>query len=190
MNKPAKSPGYIRQYIADKDIGALHPSSRFLVRRLIRCLRPESIRTIVEFGPGPGVATRPLLDALPADARYIAIEKNPAFLEALESSVTDPRLTVVGGDACSVREVLSSHGIETADAIIASIPFSFLTRERRTRLIDDIGLLLADGGDFVIFHQFTPLILSTVKKRFPIVRLLFEPRNIMPCFLIHCRKKP
>jgi phospholipid N-methyltransferase len=184
-----KGPGYVRQYISDRDVGALHPSSRFLVRRLIRCLRAGPIRTVVELGPGPGVATRPLLEALPAEARYIAIEKNPAFLAALKSSIADPRLSAVEGDACSVREILSSQGVATADAIIASIPFSFLSEEQRAGLVDAVWSLLADDGDFVIFHQFTPLMLSLVKKRFPRVRVLFEPRNIMPCFLIHCRKR-
>jgi phospholipid N-methyltransferase len=187
---PRKRPGYIRQYLGDKDVGALHPSSRFLVRRLIRCLRPEAIGTIVELGPGPGIATRPILDALPAGARYIAIEKNPVFAAALKSSITDPRLRVVEGDACSVREILASQGVPAADAVIASIPFSFLPEERRAGLIDAVWALLADDGDFVIFHQFTPLIRSLVKKRFCRVRVRFEPRNIMPCFLLHCRKKP
>jgi phosphatidylethanolamine/phosphatidyl-N-methylethanolamine N-methyltransferase len=186
----SRKPSYVRQYIADKDVGALHPSSRFLVRRLIRCLRPEAIGTIVELGPGPGIATRPILDALPAGARYIAIEKNPAFLAALKSSITDPRLCVVEGDACSVREILASQGVEAVDAVIASIPFSFLTKEQRSGLIEAVGTVLADDGDFVIFHQFTPLILSLVKKRFPQVKVRFELRNIMPCFLLHCRKKP
>jgi phospholipid N-methyltransferase len=183
-------PSYVREYIADKDVGALHPSSRFLVRRLIRCLRPGSIRTIVEFGPGPGVVTRPLLEALSPEARYIAIEKNLAFLAALKSSISDPRLRVVEGDACSVREILASEGVTAADAVIASIPFSFLTKDQRTGLVDAVESLLADDGDFVIFHQFTPMMRSLVRKRFPRVRVLFEPRNIMPCFLLHCRKKP
>ena len=185
-----KKSEYVRQYITDKDVGALHPSSRFLVRRLIRCLRPERIRTVVEFGPGPGIATFPLLQVLPANARYIAIEKNPAFLAALKSAAADPRLLVIEGDACSVRDILAGQGIEAVDAIIASIPFSFLKKEQRMGLIDDVGSLLAEDGDFVIFHQFTPLMSSFVKKRFAHVRILFEPRNIMPCFLIHCRKKP
>jgi phospholipid N-methyltransferase len=183
-------PGYIRQYINDKDVGALHPSSRFLVRRLLRCLRPERIRTIVEFGPGPGIATRPILEALPEDARYIAIEKNPAFLAALKASIADPRLRAVEGDACSVREILASQGISAADAIIASIPFSFLTKEQRAGLVDAVDSLLADDGDFVIFHQYTPMMRLRARKRFPHVSVQFEPRNIMPCFLIHCRKRP
>lgn len=187
---PAKDPGYLRQYIGDKDVGALHPSSRYLVRRLVRCLRPENIRTLVEFGPGPGVATRALLRALPAGARYVAIEKNPAFLAALRSSVADPRLSVVEGDACDVREILAAQGIGSVDAVIASIPFSFLSKASRARLVEAVESLLADDGDFVIFHQFSTLMRPLVKERFGRVRVLFEPRNIMPCFLIHCRKKP
>jgi hypothetical protein len=34
------------------------------------------------------------------------------------------------------------------------------------------------------------LILPEVRKHFPCVKVHFEPRNIMPCFLIHCRKNP
>jgi phospholipid N-methyltransferase len=186
----ASKPSFFKEFFSDRDIGALHPSSRFLVRRLLGCLRPSAIRTIVEFGPGPGIATRPILEALPENARYIAIEKNPVFLTALKASITDPRLSVVGGDACSVREILASKGIESVDAIIASLPFSFLTKDQRAGLLEDVGSLLADDGDFVIFHQFSLLMRPLAKKNFPRVRTLFEPRNIMPCFLLHCRKKP
>ncbi len=186
----AKRPSYLRQYVADKDVGALHPSSRFLVRRLLGCLRPERTRTLVEFGPGPGVATFPVLRALPDDARYIAIEKNPAFLEALRAAPADPRLRIVEGDACDVRGLLPGQAQGTVDAVIASIPFSFLTKAQRDGLLDDVQALLAEDGDLVIFHQFTPFMRGAVKERFPRVRVLFEPRNIMPCFLIHGRKRP
>ncbi len=183
----ARTPGYIRQYVADPHVGALHPSSRFLVRRLLGCLRPERIRTLVEFGPGPGIATFAVLRALPEDARYVAIETNPVFLAALKAAAADPRLRVIDGDACAVREILAGQGIETVDAVIASIPFSFLKKDRREALLDDVLGLLCDGGDFVIFHQFTTLMRAPMRERFPRVRVLFEPRNIMPCFLIHGR---
>ena len=187
---PTKRPGYLRQYVGDRDVGALHPSSRYLVRRLIGCLRPDSIRTLVELGPGPGIATRPLLEALPAGARFVAIEKNPAFLDALRSSIDDPRLEAVEGDACRVREILAERRIASVDAVIASIPFSFLPKEARSGLVEAVASLLADDGDFVIFHQFSTLMRPLVKERFGRVRVLFEPRNILPCFLIHGRKRP
>jgi phospholipid N-methyltransferase len=184
-----KKPNYLRQYLGDKDVGALHPSSRFLVRRLIGCLRPDSIRTLVELGPGPGVSTRPILDVLSDSARYVAIEKNPGFLASLKAAVTDPRLTAVAGDARAARQILSSLGITTADAVIASIPFSFLTKDERTALLDTIDSILSDDGDFVIFHQFSPMMRVPLKEKFHGVRVLFEPRNVFPCFLLHCRKK-
>jgi phospholipid N-methyltransferase len=185
-----KKPNYIRQYLGDKDVGALHPSSRFLVRRLIGCLRPESIRTLVELGPGPGVSTRPILEVIPESARYVAIEKNPAFLASLRAAVPDPRLTAVEGDARAAGEILSSLDVTAADAVIASIPFSFLKKDERDAVLETVASILSDEGDFVIFHQFSLMMRAPLKKRFPCVEVLFEPRNVFPCFLLHCRKRP
>jgi len=181
--------GFLRQYIGDKDVGALHPSSRFLVRRLLRCLDTARIKTLVEFGPGPGIATRLVLEALPPDARYIAIEKNPAFLAALRTSIQDRRLVALEGDARSAAHLLLDRGVTTADAIIASIPFSFLSRDERAELVGSVHSLLAEEGDFVIFHQFSTMMRACLESRFPYVDVQFEPRNIFPCFLIHSRKK-
>jgi phospholipid N-methyltransferase len=187
--KSGPSPGYFRQYVGDKDVGAFHPSSRFLVRRLLRCLDASRIKTIVEFGPGPGIATRPVLDVLPSDARYIAIEKNPVFLTALRTSIADPRLLALEGDARSAAAILSERGITRADAVIASIPFSFLSREERRELVASVYSFLAADGDFVIFHQYSTMMRSCLETRFPYVDVQFELRNIFPCFLIHSRKQ-
>jgi len=181
------SPSYVRQFAADRDVAALHASSRFLVRRLMRCLPKEGIRTIVELGPGPGVATRPILSSIPPDARYLAIEKNPDFLETL-GAITDPRFTVVEGDARDMKAILDARGVTRADAVIASIPFSFLAEGERAALVASVWSLLSENGDFVIFHQFTRKMRPFLEKRFPYVRVQFEPRNIFPCFLLHGRK--
>ncbi len=186
---PSTKPGYVRQYVSDKDVGALHPSSRFLVRRLVGCLGGRPVKTIVELGPGPGVATRALLDILPRDGRYVAVEKNPVFLEAL-GAIDDPRLERVGGDARELTAILDGKGVSTADVVVASIPFSFLTEAERTALVETVHSRLADDGDFVIFHQFSRLMAKRVRRSFPVVRVLFEPRNFFPCFLVHGRKKP
>jgi len=186
---PVRKTTYVRQYVRDKDVGALHPSSRFLVRKLLACLDHRRIKTLVEFGPGPGGTTRAILEALPDDARYIAIEKNPAFLAALKTSITDPRLLVVEGDARSAKEILSEQGIAAVDAVIASIPFSFLTKAERAGLVASVSTMLSDDGDFVIFHQFSTMMRPYLKEHFPYVRAQFEPRNLFPCFLLHGRKK-
>ncbi len=186
--KTVHSPSYFRQLVADKDVAALHASSRYLVGRLMRCLPSERIRTIVELGPGPGVATRPILALMPAGARYLAIEKNPDFLATL-GSIADPRFTVIEGDARELKAILASRGVTTVDAVIASIPFSFLDEKERAALVDSVWSVLSEDGDFVIFHQFSRKMRPFLKKRFAHVKVQFEPRNIFPCFLLHGRKR-
>ena len=187
--KTVNSPSYFRQLVADKDVAALHASSRYLVRRLMRCFPSERIRTIVELGPGPGVATRPILASIPAEARYLAIEKNPDFLATL-GSIADPRFTAIEGDARDLKAILASRGVTGVDAVIASIPFSFLDIDERAALVDSVWSLLSEDGDFVIFHQFSRKMRPFLKNRFAHVRVQFEPRNIFPCFLLHGRKRP
>jgi len=182
-----KSPVYIRQFLADRDVGALLPTQRYVIRRLIRSLDPSRISTIVELGPGPGVATRPVLEVLPQTARYFAIEKNPAFLGALDS-IADPRLEVIRGDARFVTELLASRGVTSVDAVIASLPFTFLTNPERAAIVDSVYSLLSDGGRFVIFHQFSRLMKPFVRERFEHVDVRFILRNVFPCFVLTGRK--
>ena len=163
------------------------PSSRFLIKRLLRCLQPEKTRSVLEFGPGPGVATAPLLAVLPRDCRYVAVEKNPDFVAALRR-LNDSRLTVLEADARQVGAQLDKLGLTAADVILASIPFSYLTKKERQAFVDLAFERLAPDGDFIVFHQYTPLMYPYLKKRFAAVRVQFEPLNFLPCFLFHCRK--
>jgi phospholipid N-methyltransferase len=73
--------------------------------------------------------------------------------------------------------------------VIASIPFSFLSRDKRAKHVVSVYSLLADDSDFVIFHQFSPMMRSWLKTRFPYVRVQFESLNIFPCFLILSQKQ-
>jgi len=185
---PKGKPGFIGQLIKDKDVAAISPSSHYLIRRLLRCLRPERAKTVVEFGPGPGIVTLPLLRRLAPDARYVAIEKNPEFVESLKI-IGDKRLEVVEGDARDAKSILAERGLSLANVIIASIPFTYLSKEERLAVVETAYDLLDDDGDFVVFHQYTPLMMPYLKKFFPYVKQQFEPLNVFPCFLFHCRKK-
>lgn len=179
---------FAKQLMTDKDVAAVSPSSDFLVRRVLSCLRPDKIRTVVEFGPGPGVVTLPLLRVLAKDARYATIEKNPEFAAALRRT-GDARLTVIEGDARDAKAELAKKGTASADVVLASIPFTYLTPDERRALVAEAWNLLDDDGDFVVFHQYSWLMLPYLKKRFPRVKMMFEPLNMLPCFVFHCRKR-
>jgi phospholipid N-methyltransferase len=178
---------FIKEFIKDRNVAAISPSSSRLIKRLLRHLRPERIKTIVELGPGPAVATRPILNALGRNARYIAIERNAKFA-ALVRRIADPRLEVVEGDARKLREILAARDLTSVDAVIASIPFTYLKKHERTALIAAAHEALAPGGDLIVFHQYSPLMVSTMAKMFGKVKVEFEALNLFPCFLLHAKK--
>jgi phospholipid N-methyltransferase len=177
--------GFFREYLRDVHVAAVSPSSSFLTRRLLRALDLPATKLVIELGPGDGAATKPLLAALTTDARYVAIERNPNFAAALRG--TDPRLTIVEGVAQDMERALGDLA-GRADAVIASIPFTYLTKEERAAVCAAAKRMLRPGGTFVVFHQYSPLMVPYVKKTFGAVRVEFEPLNLFPCFLMKATK--
>ncbi|KPJ85291.1 hypothetical protein AMJ57_03560 [Parcubacteria bacterium SG8_24] len=174
---------FFLEALRDRHVAAPLPSSRFLVRRLVRHLDLPDIRTVVELGPGEGSATLPLLRHLRQDARYIAVERNPRFAERLRS-IDDRRLKVVEGDARRMTPLLEEVGVREADAVIASIPFTLLNGPDRRQLVRAAHDLLRPDGKIVIFHQYSPLMFPYLKREFRKLKTEFEPLNILPCWLI------
>ena len=72
-----------------------------------RCLRPvdwENTKLFVEYGPGVGTFTRPILDRLAPDATLVTIDTNADFTQYLTKSIDDPRLVAVTGSAADVEK--------------------------------------------------------------------------------------
>ena len=78
---------------------AVAPSSRFLAQAMVEPLPMAEARLIVEFGPGTGVMTRRLLAAARSDAKLLAFEINPRFVDYLREEITDPRLEIIAAGA-------------------------------------------------------------------------------------------
>jgi len=186
MATETKQP-FVTALITDRNVAAISRSSPFLIRRLLRRLDLKNIRTLVELGPADGVATRPILQALSPEARLLAIENNHGFAEALKKTA-DPRLEVIEGDARRLPEYLKQRGLTGVDAVIASIPFTYLSKEERFALVAAAKEALQPGGVFIIFHQYSWLMKPYVDKIFGKSWLEFEPLNIFPCFLMIGRK--
>lgn len=177
--------GFFGAFLGDHRVAAVRPSSGFLIRRLLKKLDLEHIETIVEYGPGDGVATFPILKALGPKARYVAIERNPTFAAHLAGA--DPRLEAVEGDVREALPILAARGVTAADAIIASTPFTYFRPAEREAIVAGVKKLLKPGGTFVVFHQYSPLMLPCLRRHFQEVRTELELRNVPPCFLFACR---
>ena len=131
--------------------GSVIPSSRFLQRRIVSAAGIASADVVVELGPGTGVTTRAILGTMPAHARLLCVEINP-HLHALVNSIEDSRLIVHLGSACELKDICLQYGLKAPDAIVSGIPFSTMSRDTASQIIEAVCSLLAQNGRFVAYQ--------------------------------------
>jgi phospholipid N-methyltransferase len=131
--------------------GTFVRSSRFLERRIVATAEVASADVVVELGPGTGGTTRAILRTLPKHGRLLCIELNPHF-HALVSSIHDSRLIVHLGSACELKEIFSRYHLDAPKAIVSGIPFSTISHEAGSRILEAVCSLLADDGFFVAYQ--------------------------------------
>jgi len=183
INYDEESPlSYIAAFMKDKGVSSVMPSSKFIVRRVIKAMNLTKVNTVVEYGPAEGVITQQILDRIGADGRVLAIELNGNFVKALKKKIQDPRLIAVKGDVQHVKDIMSEHGIRGADAIVSGIPFSFFNPRERHQLLEKTLEQLNDQGRFVAY-QFTTHLIPLLKCYFSKVDTQLEVRNLPPHFV-------
>ena len=179
----ANSPfSYFKFLLRDKYIGSITPSSRYLVAKLVSAMNIGEAQTVIEYGPAQGILTKKILEALPARARLIAIERNQDFYEILRRYITDTRFRPIQGDVRKIDQIASDLGISQADAVVSCIPFALLTRDECEDLLKKTSRLLKPGGRFVLF-QYSPQMFPILKKHFSRFKTEFVLRNIPPAFV-------
>jgi len=167
-------------------LGSIVPSSRFLIRQLLKPVDWSQARVIVEYGPGVGVITAEVLRRMRPDALMIAIETNPDFVSYLRDSIMDERLHVVEASAESVDEILQRYGQSNASYVISGIPFSTIPAPVRERILQKTCAVLKPGGSFLVY-QFSSRVLEDLQRIFRYVQRQFEPLNVLPAHLFFCQ---
>lgn len=160
-------------------LGALTPSSPYLVRRLLRHVDWSRVKVVVEYGPGVGTFTREVLTHMPEGARLIAIEMNPDFVRVLRKTVDDPRLSIVHGSAADVAEHLRAHGFDHADYVISGIPFSTMPEPIRAATLQATQAALEPDGKFLVY-QYSGRVQRHLERFFGEVRGEREWLNVPP----------
>ena len=166
-------------------VGALTVSTRYVVRAVARQLG-HAHHFIVEYGAGDGILCKTLLKRLPEEGRLTAVELNDHFYDEL-GRIRDPRFHAIKGDAISMSRRPETFRLPWIDAVVSSIPLSFVDPEGREELIRNTWEALRPGGVFVVY-QYTPLILKLLGKYFRRLSTAFEPRNIPPYFIMRAEK--
>jgi phospholipid N-methyltransferase len=146
-------------------IGWAVPSSRFLERRIVAA-------------PGTGGTTRALLRAMPQHAKLLSVEINSHF-HAVVSGIEDERHIAHLGSACELKEIISMYGLEAPNAVISGIPFSTMSRDVGSQILEAVSSLLAHNGRFVAY-QLSNRVVSLCQPFLGTAQTATELLNIPP----------
>ena len=168
-------------------VGSVIPSSRVLIEKMLDPVDWANTRLFVEYGPGVGTFTRPVLDRLSPDAKLVTIDTNPEFTRYLKKSIDDERLIAVNGSAADVEKILAERGLGSADYVLSGLPFSTLPPGIGEAIAEATSNVIRPGGAFLVY-QFSPKVLDFIKPHFDAIKRGFEWINVPPATLFWAYK--
>lgn len=168
-------------------VGSIIPSSRVLIDKMLGPVDWENTRLFVEYGPGVGTFTRPLLDRLGPDATLLTIDTNPDFTRYLKESIDDPRLVAITGSAADVEKILEERDLGSADYVLSGLPFSTLPPGVGDAIAEATSKVIRKGGAFLVY-QFSPKVRDFIAPHFAPIRRGFEWINVPPATLFWAYK--
>ena len=170
-----------------KEIGSVVPSSKFLIKELLKNIDFKNAACIVEYGPGTGCITTEILKRARKDCRVFCFEINKKLVAYLEKNFDDKRLRIINSSAEHISKHLKAFGIEQADFVISSLPFSVLPDYEKLAIIKETRNTLKNNGKFIVYQY-----LNNFKKYlynyFSNISIKFVPINIPPAFVYVCEK--
>ena len=174
---------------------------------MLKGLDFSTIETVVEYGPGTGVFTRAVMEAMqgtarPRPGRIIAIERNPRMAAALPAQLPSAdsdrgTLTVVEADALSVHDVLDREGVEHVDLIVSGLGWPSIPPQPRRAILEHTEDVLRPGSQFRTFGYHIGLCMPGAWDFRSTCRELFERMdispvvwlNLPPAFVYTCTKR-
>jgi phospholipid N-methyltransferase len=170
-------------------VGSVIPSSKVLIDKMLSPVRWDEVKLFVEYGPGVGTFTRPVLDRLPSDAKLIAIDTNSDFIDYLKKDIVDERLIAVVGSAADVQKIIEAHGFGHADYVLSGLPFSTLPPGVGDSIGEATAKAIRAGGAFLVY-QFSPKVREFIAPYFERIDRGFEWINVPPATLFWAWREP
>jgi phospholipid N-methyltransferase len=180
--KPVKTwSTFFREFARDPAmIGSIIPSSPALVESMLAPVQWQGMKLFVEYGPGLGTFTRPILDMMGPDAMLIAIDTNAGFIHHLSTDIADRRFRAIHGSAADVRRIITEHGFTQADYILSGLPFSTLPEGVDEAIMAETHMALKPGGAFLVY-QYSQRVRGLLERHFGRIERGTEWLNIPPC---------
>ncbi|HWX19809.1 MAG TPA: methyltransferase domain-containing protein [Candidatus Binatia bacterium] len=170
--------------------GAVIPSQRFLITRMLSPV-PEDYRgRIFELGAGTGALTLRLAAKCP-HARILACEINPVLAQDIRRTMSAAglrdRVEVISTAAERLLADQGRTGVERPNFIISGIPLGNLGRDRVLTLIERIRGALPNGGMYIQF-QHSLIDRKKIKTKFARLRTVPVLLNFPPAVVYYAQK--
>lgn len=173
---------------APRMVGSVVPTSPKVISSLLDRVDWDSTRLFVEYGPGMGTFTRPVLDRLRPDGRMVAIDTSRRFIDHLARTIDDPRLELVHGSATDVEAIVARAAPgQQADYVLSGLPFSTLPKDIGDAIVAATYRVLRPDGAFLVY-QYSGLFLPLLDPHFTAVTKARIWNNIPPCLVAAARK--
>lgn len=171
-----------------KTTGTIMPSSRFLIKKMLRDIDFDSVQLIVEYGAGNGIITKQILNKMNVNTTLICFEINDEFYKHLQQ-INDQRLIVLKQSAAAISSILKAYNLSSVDYFISSLPLAIMPLDLSKNILNQSKLVLKNGGLFVQY-QYSTNFLKNFKQIFGKnkVHLNFEILNLPPAFIYKCIK--
>jgi len=142
---------FLWQFLTNRDsVGAIAPSSRRLASAITAPARAcDSPRRWLEVGPGTGVFTRALIEAMQADDHFDVVELNAAFCEVLRTDV----LPSAPGTAVLHEGSILDVGLDgNYDAVVCGLPYNAFSTHLSRLILRRLVSMLRPGGTLSFFE--------------------------------------
>lgn len=189
MHSIAEKLHFFAQFLrAPRMVGSIIPTSPQVIAAALDKVDWDTTDLFVEYGPGMGTFTRPILKRMRPDARLIAIDTNPSFIGHLRAAIADPRLVPVQGSAADVEAIVARHAAgRHVDYILSGLPFSTLPAGVGPAIMTATARALRPGGAFLVY-QYSQFVLPMLRANFAMVDRSKIWLNIPPCELFAAHK--
>jgi phospholipid N-methyltransferase len=173
-----------------RQTGAIVPSQRFLIEKMIAPVPETYSGRIIELGAGNGALTLRLAARCP-EARILACEINPALARVsrhnLDMAGINGRAQVIPDSAEHLLSEMDRRGMDKADFVLSGIPLGNLPGEQALALINAISRALGPGGMYVQF-QYSLMDRKRIRTRFQNLRTVPVLLNIPPAVVYYAQQ--
>ncbi len=163
--------------------GAIMETSRRVEIELCRYIPKDKDVIVVEFGMGHGNITKEILKNISSKSQLYAFEVNKDFCEHVKKNITDERLIIINDGAENIKKHIKGE----VHSVIASIPFSFFSKEKGMGIIQNAYDLLEYGSIYsqVLYTKFNFKKFQAIFEDCRMIKVSKFPAE----FIYHCKKK-